>query len=100
MDLQSLSSHDYARIDDIVYSLFGSKRPFKNYKALLPSRAFLLDSQSILNEMGLVVGYSSFFHLSFYHRPGGGWGMGEVIVSMGQILCGVVNDQERNGYAR
>ena len=54
LDLQSFPSHDYARIDDIlVYSLFGSKRCFKYYRALLPSRVFLQDSPSISNEIGV-----------------------------------------------
>ena len=56
LDLQSFPSQDYARIDDIlVYALFGSKRSYKNYRALMPSRVFLEDSPSVSNEIGLEI---------------------------------------------
>ena len=54
LDLQSFPSQDYARIDDIlVYALFGSKRSFKNYRALLPRRVFLEGSSPVSNEIGI-----------------------------------------------
>ena len=56
LDLQSFPSQDYARINNIlVYALFGSKRSCKNYRALLPSRAFLENSPSVSNEIGLEI---------------------------------------------
>jgi len=44
LDLEAFPSSNFARIDDIpAYALFATKRSPRNYRALVPTRAFLED---------------------------------------------------------
>lgn len=44
LDLEAFPSSNFARIDDILtYALFATKRSPRNYRALVPTRAFLED---------------------------------------------------------